>query len=93
MREKLIQLIGDSYNEEFLTFCCDDVIAYIKNYCNLTEVPIDAEYVAVKMAYDLYNKISNCQVKSITRGDFSVTYSEKLESYNSELYPFRKLRW
>ncbi len=96
--DKVKSLIGAECNEEILNFCCEEALSYIKNYCNINEVPLDLNATLVRMAYCLYKySVGDIEVKSITRGDFSVTYSDKkneiFESFNNKLIPFRKLKW
>lgn len=103
-----------------LEFAVNGTEQYIKNFCNITEIPAELYYVAVDMAAGTllktkqatgFNVCENLDfesdnIKSITEGDVSITYSEsnsaaarystlldKLCNRKNELIPFRKVRW
>ncbi len=86
-----VKLLLKTYDEELLKFCCEETENYVKNYCNIDEIPENAMGIAVEMAVFLYKNFGERDVKSIRRGDFSVTYEG--ESFNRRLSAFRKFRW
>lgn len=73
-----------------LEFAVNGTEQYIKNFCNITEIPAELYYVAVDMAAGTllktkqatgFNVCENLDfesdsIKSITEGDVSITYSE-----------------
>jgi len=90
MTEK-VKLLLKNYDEELVIFCCNEAENYIRNYCGIDVIPESAEGIAVEMAVYLYKNFGERDVKSIRRGDFSVTYEG--ENFNRRLIPYRKFRW
>lgn len=72
-----------------LQFAINDVEQYIKNFCNIKEIPEELYYVAVDMAAGEFLKeklatgtktcegvdFENDNIKQITEGDVSITYN------------------
>ena len=86
-----VKLLLKNYDEELLNFCVKETENYIRNYCNIDKIPAAAEGIAVEMAIHLYKNFGERDVKSIRRGDFSVTYEGK--GFEKRLSVFRKFRW
>lgn len=100
---------------ELLLFCKNKVENYIKNYCNLPAVPeglteifIDracGEFLFSKLGNGRINsdELGNSEIRSISEGDVSVTFSEKnnaeklierlLRCGGDEINCYRKIRW
>lgn len=100
---------------ELLLFCKNKTENYIKNYCNLTAVPeglleffidrVCGEFLLTKLRSGKLNSenFNNSDIKSISEGDVSVTFSEDnsihklieklLQSGGGELNCYRKIRW
>lgn len=97
--DKAKLLLADGYDEALLLFCCELTEEYIKSYCHLEEIPKGAEHLASQMVAGCYReaKDGGKAVKSVTRGDFSVTYSDGaqdvLQGYSERLNAFRKMKW
>ena len=94
-----LQTLGyniDEGDNAALVYVINGTEQYIKNYCNISEIPDELYYVAVDMAAGtmLKTKFSTgadtCKdidfisdgIKSITEGDVSVTYSDSGGSFN-----------
>lgn len=88
--ERLISLgCTDIGNETLIALAINSTEQYIKNFCNVAEVPDELYYVALDMAVGTVLKtmqsigIDVCEgidydavgIKSITEGDVSITYS------------------
>ena len=86
-----VKLLLKNYDEELLNFCVSEAENYIRSYCNIESVPKAAEEIAVEMAIYLYKNFGEREVKSIRRGDFSVTYEGT--GFEKRLSAFRKFRW
>ena len=88
-----LEVLGYKYNDEdsnSIKSAAENTEQYIKNYCNISEIPKELYSTAVDMAAAamLKTKLSTgdevCSnidldsegIKSITEGDISVTYSE-----------------
>ena len=102
-------------DKELLLFCKNKVENYIKNYCNLPAVPdglteifierVCGEFLFSKLQSGVLNSdnLDNSEIKSISEGDVSVTFSEKssaeklierlLQSGGGEIECYRKIRW
>ena len=97
--DKAKLLLKDGCDEALLLFCCESVEEYVKSYCHLEEIPQGAQALASQMAAGCYRELESggVPVKSVTRGDFSVTYGDEvqdsLQRYNGRLHAFRKLKW
>ena len=97
--DKAKLLLSDGYDEALLLFCCEATEEYIKSYCHLEEIPEGARNLASQMAAACYRqaKDGGLPVKSVTRGDFAVTYGDGawdvLQGYNGRLNAFRKMKW
>lgn len=97
--DKAKLLIPAECDETLMFFCCQVTEEYIKNYCHLSQIPEGALNLASQMAAACYMEVSNGgkTVKSISRGDFSVTYcgqeSDALQGFNERLNAFRKMKW
>ena len=109
--------LGYEYSQkdsELLLFCKNKVENYIKNYCNLPAVPdglleifvdrVCGEFLFSKFhAEKLKNENSENNIRSISEGDVSVTFSD--ENYPEKLIEklincgggdincYRKIRW
>lgn len=94
-----LEVLGYKYNDEdsnAINTAAESTEQYIKNYCNISEIPKELYSTAVDMAAGtlLKTKLSTgCEVcsgidldsdgiKGITEGDISVTYSESGGSVN-----------
>lgn len=94
-----LKTLGYEVNEEdsnAIKIAAENTEQYIKNYCNISEIPDELYYAAVDMAAGtmLKTKFSTgadtCKdidfisdgIKSITEGDISVTYSDSGGSFN-----------
>lgn len=86
-----VKLLLKNYDEELLKFCVSETENYIRNYCNIETIPESAEGIAIEMAVYLYKNFGERDVKSIKRGDFSVTYEGR--GFEKRLNLFRKFRW
>ncbi len=86
-----VKLLLKNYDEELVAFCVSETENYIKSYCNIESIPEAAEEIAVEMAIHLYKNFGEREIKSIRRGDFSVTYEG--EGFKKRLASFRKFRW
>ncbi len=97
--DKAKLLLPAGYDEGLLLFCCEVTEEYIKSYCHLEEIPEGARNLASQMAAGCYREASDGgkPVKSVTRGDFSVTYGDVVQDallgYNGRLNAFRKMKW
>ena len=97
--DKAKLLLGADCDEALLLFCCEATEEYIKSYCHVKEIPQEAENLASQMAAGCYReaKGGGMPVKSISRGDFSVTYGDAvqdaLQNYQGRLHAFRKMKW
>lgn len=97
--DKAKLLLGADCDEALLLFCCEATEKYIKSYCHVKEIPQEAENLASQMAAGCYReaKGGGMPVKSISRGDFSVTYGDAvqdaLQNYQGRLHAFRKMKW
>lgn len=98
----------DISKDHILTFIATDVEETIKNYCNLTEIPIGLKNTAIRMAVDLYRNenlgeedVPLGSISSITEGDTTVSYKSSasefkntlLKDYKQQLNRYRKLVW
>lgn len=102
-------------DSELLLFCKNKVENHIKNYCNLPAVPDGLNEIFIDRACGefLFSKqqsgnlnsenFDNCNIKSISEGDVSVTFSDEkvtekfieklLQCGGGELNCYRKIRW
>ena len=90
MTEK-VKLLLKNYDEDLWNFCVCETENYIRHYCNIEAIPEAAVEIAVEMAIHLYKNFGERDIKSIRRGDFSVTYDG--QGFEKRLSPFRKFRW
>lgn len=108
--EKLKKLLGitDDSKEFILEFTINKVEDTIKNYCNITDIPIELNNTVLSMSMELYrienfgNEEEESSIKSIQLGDTTTTFETKsnkdiskelLKDYKAQIDPFRKLRW
>ena len=108
--EKLKKLLGlEDDNKDFaLGFCIARVKDSIKNYCHITEVPVELENVVLSVAMDLYRAENlgaaeaSQTVKSITVGDTTTSFQSGggkeylegfLKDFRAQLEPFRRVGW
>jgi len=98
-------LIGESINEELAIFNINKVEQFILNYCNISEVPLELEFVWTSLALEYYQIATEERVvNSATEGGRNVTFSNKIPDsiynirvqeinnrYTIELNSFRKL--
>jgi len=79
--------------EEKMTLCVEAAVYEIANYCGLSNLPRELWLLAAKRAAELYYS-GEGRVKSMTRGDYSVTYGEDFsKELKTALQPYRKVRW
>lgn len=92
-------LLPAECDEGLLLFCSEVAEEYIKSYCHLEEIPEGAGNLAAQMAASCYRQAQDGgkAVKSVSRGDFSVTYGDAvqgpLQEFNGRLNAFRKMKW
>lgn len=108
---------GDSSTLDIAVKGCEN---YIKNYCNISEIPSELYSVAVDIAAGIFIKNKSAigvnvndnidfefeGIESIKEGDMTIEFNDNYGSAveykafidslcnrDSELKPFRKLRW
>lgn len=91
-------LLQNEVSEELLDFYAKDVEAYICAYCGVSAIPEGCETLAARMlAAALEDDSSGGAVKSITRGDYSVSFSdearERFSQFDQRLNAFRRVKW
>lgn len=109
---------GVTFVDYIVEISIRSVIQDILNFCNLTELPKELEHVVIRRVIgnllEYYIRVNGADnlnidkmVRSISEGDVSITYDDKLdrnlitfkfieESKNyghNDLYSFRTMRW
>lgn len=87
--DRFKMLLGNSLDGEsdpqgdfILEFSLERVENAVKNYCNITEIPVGLETLILQMAVELYRaenlgeEEAGVTVKSITKGDTSTTFTD-----------------
>ncbi len=92
------KLLPEGFDGELLAVRAADVEEYIRSYCGTAEIPEGCEALAARMiAAAADGSIGDGALKSVTRGDFSVSYETGkrvgLEDFDRRLNQFRRLRW
>lgn len=106
VREIVLKKIS-SVSESDIEICVGEAFNIVKEYCNITEIPVGLKYTIVNIACDIvkFEYIDKYysdeqKVKSISRGDTSISYSDSAlkdkdqitKIYIRELNKYRKLR-
>lgn len=109
--ERLKMLLGIEFENKqkdfILGFAIETSSDIIKNYCNITSIPIYLENTLLNMAVVFYrNKllgqenIENTAVSAIKEGDTNITLVHNkmndngfLDDYKSQLNQFRRVDW
>lgn len=81
---KLLLNIKDDTLDNVLTFYIDTTIQSILNYCNISDLPSDLNYIVCTMTADTYREVVLTNktgevvgnVKKITEGDRTVDFGE-----------------
>lgn len=109
--ERLKMLLGIEFENKqkdfILGFAIETSSDIIKNYCNITSIPIYLENTLLNMAVSFYrcsdfgNEFAqNTAVSAIKEGDISINFQSKnnnfnslLEDYKLQLEKYRKAGW
>lgn len=100
---KRLETLGYNVEDSDLTlieFAINGAVQYIKNFCNITEIPAELYYVAVDMAAGTLLKTKSSiglpvcdtidfgagRVNSITEGDVSISYGYDGNTSNAAKY-------
>ncbi|MGI5894263.1 MAG: hypothetical protein ACOX6P_06665 [Candidatus Merdivicinus sp.] len=93
-------LLPPDFDPELFEFCGDEVEQYICSYCSIPALPDACVVIAARMLAEVYledGKVAASSPKTITRGDFSVSFSEQnrehFASFDARLNAFRRLPW
>lgn len=90
----LCELLLPGGERQLMGVCAAEAEGEILNYCGLESLPEELYPLAARWAVSLYNGGTSGNVKSLSRGDYSVTYGESLtEELKRALQPYRKVRW
>ena len=98
--KEVLNIVDDDNSKNFIiSYIIEDVSQYILNYCNLKFIPAELFFTFVNMCVYKYKYITNSynsNVKSITEGDVSISFSnidnkEVFSSFFNELNRFRKI--
>lgn len=97
--------IYDDSQDNKLRLTVTRVLRRVLNYCNLTELPLELYEIVAEMVVDMSgingSSANSGVVKSIKRGDYSVTYADSgtglsldnvLSSYKPQLVQFKRIR-
>lgn len=100
--------ITDDSKDFVLEFTIERIEDTIKNYCNIEEIPAELNNIVLSMAMELY-RIENFgseevgkTIKSIAVGDTTTTFETNtgkdtikglLKDFESQIDPFRRVRW
>lgn len=91
------KLLKKEISEELLQIYAKDVEAYILAYCGVSEIPTGCETLAARMLAAAAEGQEGGQVKSLSRGDYSVSftdgYREGLSQFDQRLNAFRRVKW
>ncbi len=89
-------LLDEEAAEETLEILARDVESYILAYCGTEEIPEGCETLAARMIAAAAEGTEGA-VKSLSRGDFSVSFSEGeregFSRFDGRLNAFRKIKW
>ena len=104
-----LKLKDDSITDAIIDLSLLEATEYVKEHCNLNAIPDNLSFKVADIAIDLINiefrsntKTVEKEVKSISRGDTSITYTDKpkeekkedmFKRYHRDLNKYRKLRW
>ncbi|MEG2596971.1 MAG: hypothetical protein RR977_00975 [Oscillospiraceae bacterium] len=97
--DKARLLLKETIDESLLAFCSELTEEYISNFCGVPTTPNEMNNLASEMLAFAYQSAENFgkDVKSVSRGDYSVTYGDSLKNgfprFNNRLIPFRKMKW
>lgn len=89
----------EKYNDLIQSFI-NQVQEKIRNYCNITELPPDLDYVIIQMTIDLLKlqattlmpdvpAVAEKDVSSIQRGDITIKYNE-IKNQDEIIFGYKK---
>ena len=91
------KLLEKEIPEELLQIYAKDVEAYICAYCGVSQIPAGCETLAARMLAAAAEGQEGGQVKSLSRGDYSVSFTdgdrEGLSQFDQRLNAFRRVKW
>lgn len=78
-----LQILYPSVDENIIDLAIEIVEDYIKDYCNLSEIPTELKGTELSMAQEDINKLQSEGFQSETAGGASISY---LTDYSDKIY-------
>lgn len=101
IRQILLSELGVDNLPDTVEIAIERVCQYVRNYCNIPEIPEALNFTIADMVLDLQQlqDSGNLTVSEVKMGDTAYTFSiDKtikglIKNYKTQLNAFRKLRW